>query len=98
EVSAIIARTNSTEAVIYEADIADLAGGVREPTFAEISTTGRDGVPGVQSFRIPRGTARLLQEQAQRAENAREQNQPRTGTVIFNPIILPGQENDGEVD
>lgn len=98
EVSAIIARTNSTEAVIYEADIADLAGGVREPTYASITTNGRDGIQREQSFRIPQGTARLLREQGQRAENAREQRGQRTGTVIFNPISLPGQENNGEVD
>ncbi len=93
EVSALIAKTAETEAVVYEADIADLAGGVREPSYVEVSS---DGV--ANSFRIPRGTARLLREQAQRAENAREQRGPRTGTVIFNPISLPGQENNGEVD
>lgn len=93
EVSALIAKTTETEAVVYEADIADLAGGVREPSYVEVSS---DGV--ANSFRIPRGTARLLREQAQRAENAREQRGPRTGTVIFNPISLPGQENNGEVD
>lgn len=98
EVAAIIDKTTSTESVIYEADIADLAGGVREPTYSEVVTNGRDGIQRTQSFRIPQGTARLLREQAQRVENAREQTKPRTGTVIFNPISLPGQDNDGEVE
>lgn len=98
EVREILASTTSTEAVIYEADIADLAGGVREPTFANISVTGRDGITRTPSFRVPPGTARLLREQAQRAENAREQRGERTGTVIFNPVNLPGQEDDGEVE
>ena len=97
EVLDIIAATSSTEAVIYEADIADLAGGVREPTYSSISSSGRDGIERSQSFRIPQGTARLLQEQAQRAENAREKRR-RTGTVIFDPINLPGRDNNGEVE
>ncbi|RGP42287.1 hypothetical protein BPTFM16_02599 [Altererythrobacter insulae] len=96
EVAEILAKTNSVEAVIYEADIADLAGGVREPTYATVSTTDRNGIGRAQSFRIPQGTARLLREQATKLDRARKEQ--RTGTVIFNPINLPGVENDGEVD
>jgi len=98
EVTSLIAKTTTTEANIYEADIADLAGGIREPTYAEVSTTGRDGIQRTQSFRIPQGTARLLNEQAQRVENAREQQGERTGTVIFNPINLPGVTEDDEIE
>ena len=96
EVGEILAETNQTEATIEEADIADLAGGVREPSYSYV-TTQIDGVDRPASFRIPRGTARLLNEQGRKLQKIRREG--RTGTVIFNPITLPGEEeDDGEVD
>ncbi len=91
EVSEILSKTTATEAVIYEADIADLAGGVREPSYAQVTSNG-DAI----STRIPPGTARLLIERQEKFERARDQL--RTGTVTFRPITLPGQEGSNEVE
>jgi hypothetical protein len=91
EVNDILAQTNTVEAVIEEADIADLAGGVREPTYSLVTTTGRNGIEGAQSFRIPPGTARLLREQQRKVEKIIREG--RTGEVIFNPIALPGMDS-----
>lgn len=96
DVQGLLKETSATEAVIYEADIADLEGGVREPTYSLVTTTGRDGVERAQSFRIPQGIARLLSEQATKAE--RLQKEGRTGRVIFNPVTLPGTEGPAEVE
>ncbi|MFZ9395486.1 MAG: DUF547 domain-containing protein [Erythrobacter sp.] len=94
DVQGLLTETSATEAVIYEADIADLEGGVREPTYSLV-TTNRDGVDKAQSFRIPQGIARLLSEQTTKAE--RLQREGRTGRVIFNPVTLPGTEGPAEV-
>jgi hypothetical protein len=91
EVAAILAQTSKTEAVVKEYDIADLAGGVREPTYSNITTAGSQ-----QSFRIPRAMGALL---AQREEKFRRIiKEGRTGTVTFSPLELPGdEEEDGEI-
>lgn len=95
EVQGLLSQTTATEAVIYEADIADLEGGAREPTYSLVTTTGRDGIERAQSFRIPQGVARLLSERATKAE--RLQREARTGRVIFNPVTLPGTDGPPEV-
>ena len=86
EVGRILAKTNVTRAEITEYDIADLAGGVREPSYSNITSNGSS-----TSFRIPQGMARLLTEQQRKFEKILREG--RTGTVIFNDIQLPGEEN-----
>jgi len=87
DVAKIIAETGKTEAVIREYDIADLAGGVREPSYSNITQAGSQ-----QSFRIPRAMGALL---AQRQEKFRRIiKEGRTGTVTFSPLELPDDEED----
>ncbi|MEM9310989.1 MAG: DUF547 domain-containing protein [Pseudomonadota bacterium] len=92
DVSKILAETTKTEATIKEYDIADLAGGAREPTYSNITTAGGNA----QRFRIPRSMTALL---AQREEKFRRiLKEGRTGTVTFSELTLPGDEGeDGEV-
>lgn len=85
EVREILDRTSKVQASVAEPDIADLAGGVREPTYSLVTS---DGTP--VSFRIPRGTARLLSEQQRKMQQIMRDGP--TGEVIFNPISLPGHE------
>jgi len=86
DVTKILAETSQTRATIAEPDIADLAGGSREPSFGFIETAeGR-----AQSFRIPRSMGALL---AQREEKFRRAiKERRTGTVTFSELQLPGDE------
>ncbi|MEM6584205.1 MAG: DUF547 domain-containing protein [Pseudomonadota bacterium] len=87
DVAKILADTKKTDAVITEYDIADLAGGMREPSYSNVqnATTGRQ-----QSFRIPRSMGLLL---AQREEKFRRiLKKGRTGTVTFSPLELPGED------
>lgn len=93
DVTKILAETSKTEAAIKEYDIADLAGGSREPSFGYIETAeGR-----AQSFRIPRAMGALL---AQREEKFRRAiKEGRTGTVTFSELKLPGdEEKSDEID
>lgn len=91
DVAAILANTVQIEASISEYDIADLAGGAREPSYSFIETP--DG--RAQSFRIPRSMSALL---AQREEKFRRLiKEGRTGTVTVGTIDLPGDENVNEV-
>ncbi|MCK0127502.1 DUF547 domain-containing protein [Erythrobacter sp. F6033] len=94
DTNALLAATTDVEAVIKEWDIADLAGGVREPTYQNIESDGR-----TPSFRIPQSMARLL---AQRETKFRKiLREGRTGTVTFSNITLPGDPEDkdnGEVE
>ncbi|WP_299194062.1 DUF547 domain-containing protein [uncultured Erythrobacter sp.] len=89
---AILDGTSGVVASVNERDIADLAGGVREPSYTNITS---DGVS--TSFRIPQSMARLL---AQREEKfQRIIRQGRTGTVTFSNIRLPGDPEDtGEIE
>jgi len=94
EVIAILDATSDTRASIREWDIADLAGGVREPTYQNIQTAaGRQA-----SFRVPQSMARLLAQREQKFQKIIREG--RTGTVTFSNITLPGEEGedaDGEV-
>lgn len=85
DVAEVLANTTRSEAVIAEADIADMAGGVREPSYSNVT---RDGTQ--ISFRVPQGMARLLSEQQRKFEKILREG--RTGTVIFNDIQLPGED------
>ncbi len=92
DVRGILSETNRIEASITEYDIADLAGGVREPTYQNITS---DGVS--TRFRIPQSMARLLAAREQKFQKIIREG--RTGTVTFSNIKLPGEgEDDGEVE
>lgn len=91
DVKELLAKTEAVEASIYEADIADLAGGVREPSYSNITTTGQDGIERSASFRIPQAIARLLRERDTKMQRIVKEG--RTGTVTFVPIAIPGQES-----
>jgi len=92
DTSELLSETSGVRANVNEHDIADLAGGVREPTYQNITSDGLS-----TSFRIPQSMARLL---AQREEKfQRIIRQGRTGTVTFSNIRLPGDPDDaGEVE
>lgn len=86
EVQGILAKTKDVKASIAEPDIADLAGGVREPSYSNVTTDGT-----AQRFRIPQSMARLL-AQRERKFDIMERQGVRTGTVTFSDIVLPGEE------
>ena len=85
----LLSKTSSIEANVKEYDIADLAGGVREPSYQNITS---DGVP--IGTRIPQSMARLLQQREEKLDRVIREG--RTGTVTFSNIDLPGDE-DNEV-
>ena len=92
ETSEILSETTRMEASVREYDIADLAGGVREPSYQNITS---DGVS--TSFRIPQSMTRLLQQREEKFQRIIRQG--RTGTVTFSNISLPGDPDDkGEVE
>ncbi|QIQ88023.1 MAG: DUF547 domain-containing protein [Erythrobacter sp.] len=94
EVIAILDDTTATRASIREWDIADLAGGVREPTYQNIQNAQGQQV----SFRIPQSMARLLAQREQKFQKIIREG--RTGTITFSNLSLPGEEGeeeDGEV-
>ncbi len=93
DVQGILGETTRIEASISEYDIADLAGGVREPTYQNIQSAG--GIQ--QSFRIPQSMARLLAAREQKFQKIIREG--RTGTVTFSNITLPEEgEDDGQVE
>ncbi|MDP5104390.1 MAG: DUF547 domain-containing protein [Erythrobacter sp.] len=85
QVAEMLAETARIDASIYEYDIADLSGGRRSnPFFA--------------SGRLDAGASIMLAERARKLEYVRRKL-PRTGTVTFSNIILPGDPpNKGEVE
>nr|WP_298930384.1 DUF547 domain-containing protein [uncultured Erythrobacter sp.] len=94
ETNALLDATTEMEAVIREHDIADLAGGVREPTYQNITSDGAS-----TSFRIPQSMTRLLVQREQKFQKILREG--RTGTVTFSNITLPGDpegKDDGEVE
>lgn len=84
-VAQMLAETTLLKATIYEHDIADLSGGARSnPFFAK--------------GRLDAGAARLLEERRRKLDYI-ERKEPRSGTVIFSNIDLPGDPpNKGEVE
>ncbi|KPF65608.1 DUF547 domain-containing protein [Porphyrobacter sp. AAP60] len=89
--SALIAKTGSIDPSITEHDIADLEGGVREPTYQNITS---NGIP--TSFRIPQSMAALLRERETKFQEIIRQG--RTGTVTFSNITLPDDPADKDKD
>jgi hypothetical protein len=81
---ALIEMTTGVDPVISEHDIADLEGGVREPSYQNIASNGQS-----ISFRIPQSMARLLRERETKFQEIIRQG--RTGTVTFSNITLPGE-------
>jgi hypothetical protein len=91
DVTKILNNTTKTEASVREYDIADMAGGLREPTYSLITTGGT-----AQSFRIPRAMAGLLAQREEKFRRIIENG--RAGTVTVGKFYLPGEEGeDGEV-
>ena len=89
---ALLASTTGAEPVVSEYDIADLEGGVREPTYSNITT---DGVS--KSFRIPQAMAALLKERETKFQEIIRQG--RTGTVTMTNVEMPGAApENGEVE
>ena len=94
DTAALLAKTSGAEPKIAEHDIADLAGGVREPTYQNITSNGQ-----AVSFRIPQSMTALLREREEKYQDIIRQG--RTGTVTFSNIELPGDPDDkdtGEVE
>mgnify|MGYP006198382503 CR=1 FL=1 len=89
QTSALLAKTTGADPAIAEHDIADLAGGVREPSYQNITSNGVS-----QSFRIPQSMAALLRERETKFQEIIRQG--RTGTVTFSNIELPGDPADKE--
>jgi hypothetical protein len=90
--AALLAKTSGAEPAIAEHDIADLEGGVREPTLSNVTSNGQP-----VSFRIPQSMAALLRERETKFQEIIRQG--RTGTVTFSNIALPGDPADkGEVE
>lgn len=92
QTAALLAKTSGAEPAIAEHDIADLEGGVREPTLSNVTSNGQP-----VSFRIPQSMAALLRERETKFQEIIRQG--RTGTVTFSNIALPGDPADkGEVE
>lgn len=85
--TALLASTSGAEPVIAEHDIADIEGGVREPTYQNITSNGV-----ATSFRIPQSVAALLRERETKFQEIIRQG--RTGTVTFSNITLPGEAGE----
>ncbi|MFN3864008.1 MAG: DUF547 domain-containing protein [Erythrobacter sp.] len=87
QTAALLAKTSGAEPTIAEHDIADLEGGVREPTLSNVTSNGQP-----VSFRIPQSMAALLRERETKFQQIIRQG--RTGTVTFSNIALPGDPED----
>ena len=97
ETAELLANTTSVEASVREYDIADLAGGLREPSYSNVQTGSPDGEQRQASFRIPPSMFRLLQQREEKFQRIIREG--RTGTVTFSNIRLPGDpEDEGEVE
>lgn len=89
DTAALLNETAGVEAVIKEHDIADLAGGTREPSYQRVTSNGR-----AASFRIPPSMARLLAQRETKFQRIIREG--RTGTVTFSNITLPGDPEGKE--
>ena len=92
ETQTILSETTRVSANVNEYDIADLAGGVREPSYQNIETASGTQ----QSFRIPQSMGRLLAQREQKFQRIIREG--RTGTVTFSNISLPGDPDTDEVE
>jgi hypothetical protein len=84
---ALLASASGADPVVNERDIADLEGGVREPTYSNITSNGQS-----ISFRIPQSMTALLREREAKFQEIIRQG--RTGTVTFSNIDLPGEAGE----
>lgn len=85
--AALLASASGADPVVNERDIADLEGGVREPTYSNITSNGQS-----ISFRIPQSMTALLREREAKFQEIIRQG--RTGTVTFSNIDLPGEAGE----
>jgi len=85
--TALLTSTSGVDPVVNERDIADLEGGVREPTYSNITSNGQS-----VSFRIPQSMTALLRERETKFQEIIRQG--RTGTVTFSNIELPGEAGE----
>ncbi len=83
--AALLAKTSGVEPVVREYDIADLEGGVREPTYQNITSNGVS-----TSFRIPQSMAALLRERETKFQEIIRKG--RTGTVTVSPTSQAGEK------
>lgn len=86
-----IEETQDTQASLYEADIADLANGERQPSYSNIVQTDANGDTVSAPTRIPGNIARLLLEHRQKVEKIIKR-EGRQGRVTFIDIDLPGED------
>ena len=80
-------RSHNPTRWAFERCIADLEGGVREPTYSNITSNGQS-----ISFRIPQSMTALLREREAKFQEIIRQG--RTGTVTFSNIDLPGEAGE----
>ena len=92
DVLGIMAKTTRTTAGIREHDIADLAGGAREPSYTNL-IDANTGQP--ISFRIPTQMASLLRQRTRKFDWMVRNGIP-TGTVTFTNLDLPGEQSSKE--
>lgn len=85
--AALLASASGADPVVNERDIADLEGGVREPTYSNITSNGQS-----VSFRIPQSMTALLKERETKFQEIIRQG--RTGTVTFSNVELPGEAGE----
>ena len=88
DVAEILERTGQTDASIDIPDIADLAGGMREPSTTPVTINGQS------AFRVSPSIARLLEE---RSTKLNEMGRDRTGTVRVFSNSETGPTAEGEV-
>lgn len=85
KVAEMLAETSRIDTTLREHDIADTSGGRRNNAF-------------FANGRLDPGTTKLLDERRRKLDYIRR-TQPRSGTVTFSNITLPGDPpNKGEVD
>jgi hypothetical protein len=89
DVAQILERTDQVAATITVPDIADLAGGMREPSTTPVTINGRPGM------RMTPSIARMLQE---RSTKLRELGRERIGTVRVELSSASAPANGGEVE
>lgn len=90
EVTELLGATTDVVATIYEADIADLSNGERDPNYNYIQNAESQGI------RIPTAIARLMVERQQKIDEIIKRGQ-REGTVTFVNIDLDGKPVEPEV-
>lgn len=91
DVAEILAKTDRSEASLYETDISDLAGGQVEPSYSDIQSLGEDGMTIAQSTRVPTSVARLILEQRRKMNELIRRNELTPRVVV---IDMENPENE----